>query len=39
MHSIMVVLQFALNHPLESVAVLILFGWIWRSAVRPDLGL
>jgi hypothetical protein len=38
MSSIIVLLQLARDHPAETVAFTILFGWLWHSVARPDLG-
>jgi hypothetical protein len=38
MNLIIVLLELAKNHPAETVAFTMLFGWLWHSVARPDLG-
>jgi hypothetical protein len=38
MGPIIVLLQVARDHPAETVAFTILFGWFWHSVVRLDHG-
>jgi hypothetical protein len=38
MSSIVVLLEFLRDHPAETVAFTVLFGWAWHALVRPDHG-
>jgi len=38
MNSIVVLLEFLRDHPAETVAFTVLFGWFWHSLLRPDHG-
>ena len=38
MSAIFVLLELAKNHPAETLAFTMFFGWLWHSVARPDLG-
>jgi hypothetical protein len=38
MSAIIGLLQLVRDHPAETVAFTVLFGWLWHSVVRPDLN-
>ena len=38
MGTVAFVLQFAMNHPIESIGFLAFITWLFHSVARPDLG-
>ena len=38
MSPIIALLQVARDHPAETIALTILFGWFWHSVLRLDYG-
>jgi hypothetical protein len=38
MNTIVFVLNWTLQHPIETIGFLAFVTWVWRSAAHPDLG-